>query len=260
MEKQSTLMWIVYFFLKCVWSQSFIEAFLSFSRLGDKTQVPFVNKPTSKSVKPPYLILKSWGLAIGQCSIAFKITVLRSRKSLYLKTDCCFLFLKEAAFWKCFDYPLICGPFWVFPSFNLCLKPNIFHKLKQESAKKQTCLDSHLHSSHSECFLPSSQKFSLLPPVFSCSQWQTTLLSLMSPACFPHTSCLLGDDRNDRRVSFLFSGLHLCFTEDWQSEAFLSPSAEPRCLQASTKSSDTLATVWSYLVRVRLLRSPSYRL
>lgn len=171
-------------------------------------------------------------LGSGQCLTALKITVLRSRKSQYLKTDCCFPFLKEAAFWKCFAYPLIYRPFWVFPSFNLYLKPNIFHKLKTRICKKQTCLDSHVHSSRSEVFSLSSQKHSLLPPVVSCSQQWTTLLSPMSPSCFPHTSCLLGDDWDDWRVPFLFPGLHLCFTEDWQREASLSPSAEPSCLQA----------------------------
>lgn len=113
--------------------------------------------------------------------------------------------------------------------------------------KKQTCLDSHTHSSHSEIFSLSSQKCSLLPPAISCSQWQTTLQSLRSPSCFPHTSCLLGDDGNDRRVPFLFSGLHLCLTEDRQSEASLCPSAQPSCLEAGTTSS----SIWylsNYLI------------
>lgn len=176
-------------------------------------------------------------LGSGQCLIVLKITVLRSRKPLYLKTDYCFLFLKEAAFWKWFAYPLIYkDPSVSSPHLNLYLKPNIFHKLKPRICKKQPCLDSCLHPSHSEVFSLSSQRCSLLPPATSYSQRQTTLQSLMSP-CFPHTSCLLGDDWDDWRVPFLFSGLHLCFTEDWQGEAFLSPSAEPSCLQASTTSS-----------------------
>ena len=63
MEKQSNseVDWI--FFLKLGWSQKFLETFLSSLRVGDKIQVPFINKSTFESVKAPYLFLKPWDLA-----------------------------------------------------------------------------------------------------------------------------------------------------------------------------------------------------
>lgn len=137
-----------------------------------------------------------------------------------------------------FRYSLIYGPYWVFPSFNHYLKPNIFHKLKQESAKSK-------HPGLPLTFLPQWMSFPFLTKILSSAtkkiisfyRWQTTLLSLTSPRCFPHTSCFLGEDLKDRRVSFLLCGIHLCSTEDWKSEAFPSPSVEPN-LKA------TLAVQW----------------
>lgn len=54
-------------------------------------------------------------LGSGQCLIAWKITVLRSRKSLYSKTDGCFIFLKEEAFWKHSVTPWSMDPTWSSP-------------------------------------------------------------------------------------------------------------------------------------------------